>query len=131
MAISVAVILGGVFAFADETVAGDCLLTDENFEILLEVKTAFLNEKVSEGLLTETEAALILENLKLRSGQSDLRDLGFGSWLRTSDYGDLVSEIMPHKNATEKGNGQGLGNKGQGRGQGRGLKNGLGTCVNP
>ena len=129
MAISVAVILGGVFAFADETVVDDCLLTDENYEILLEVKTAFLNEKVSEGLLTETEAAVILENMTLRSGQSDLRDLGFGRWLRTSDYADLVSEIMPHKNAGTKGNGQGFGSKGHGRGQG--LQNGLGTCVNP
>jgi hypothetical protein len=129
MVISVAIIAGGVFAFADERETNECLLSDEDIAIMTEVKTVFLNEKVSEGLVTEAEAAAILENLAQRSGQSELRDLAFGRWLRTSEYAEVVSDIMPHKNEGTKGKGQSF--KGQGRGQGRGMGNGLGTCVNP
>jgi hypothetical protein len=111
------------------------LLTEDQIAVLQEVKEVFLSEKVAEGVLSQEEADAIMDEILSREEHEALKDLGFGRWLRDSDYFDTVSEFMPRANGQMKGEGSrdglGRGSRGQGRGQARGLENGLGTCVNP
>lgn len=104
----------GAFAYADTA----CDLSEEEQAQVLSVKSLFLGEKVADGTLTQAEADDMYDALVNQTQGNTLRGLGFGSWLRDSEYAEELNEIMPHKN-------EGLGQKttgnrrgGHGRGNG-------------
>lgn len=108
----------GITAFADDEV---CELSPEVSERLLEIKSEFIAEKVLDGSLDSESAEQMLAALETNSGNHTLRGLGFGSWLRESEYFDEVFDLMPNKNAGSRGSCSEDGN-GFRRG-GRGYKN--------
>jgi len=104
----------GMTVFADDEV---CELSPEVSERLLEIKSEFINEKVLDGTLESDTAAAMLEALETNTGNQTLRGLGFGSWLRESDYFEEVFDLMPHKNEDYRAsNGNQDGNRRGGRG---------------
>jgi hypothetical protein len=85
----------GVFAFADDVV---CDLSEEDQAYMLSVKSQFLGDKVIEGTISQETADALYSDLEKQVHNSSLRGLGFGVWLRASEYAEEALEIMPHKN---------------------------------
>lgn len=84
---------------------------------MLESKTAILNERVTEGAMTQGEADEIIEALKENQATCD----GTAQARTGQSFGATFGGMMGN------GQGQGLGSNGQGRGQGGSrLGNGLG-----
>ncbi len=92
-----------VYAFADDTDTTVCEISPEYVERFLEIKTEFVNQLVAEGTLDEDTAAAMLSTLDARTGSDTLKDLGFGVWLRDSEYSDELLDILPHKNMSTRG----------------------------
>ena len=110
-----------VYAFADDEV---CELSQEDYAKVLIVKSIFLGEKVNDGTLTQDEADAIYADLEEQVHNNAMRGLGFGQWLRDSEYADDLYEIMPHKG---QGMRQGYGSQeGQGSQTGERPMNGKG-----
>ncbi len=86
----------GMTAFADDTEV--CELSPELADQMLVIKEAFITEKIADGTLDAETAAVMLEGLDSRTGSGTLRGLGFGAWLRDSEYADDILELLPHKN---------------------------------
>lgn len=126
--ISSMVLAGGLMVFADEVVERECVLSEDQMSLMLEVKTAFLNEKVSEGTISQDEADVLLNAVASRENNNALKDLGFGQWVRSSEYAETLESFLPHKNVGSKGKGLG---QGQGKGLGRGNRNGEMLRVQP
>jgi len=84
----------GAFVYADDV----CDLSEEDQAKVLSVKSAFLGEKVADGTLTQEQADAMYADLVNQVHNNTLRGLGFGSWLRDSEYADDLESIMPHKN---------------------------------
>lgn len=95
----------GAYVFADDDT---CELSDEDYAKVLSIKEAFLEEKVSDGTITQDEADEIYADLENQTRHS-LRGLGFGAWLRDSEYADVLYEIMP-RNGFNLGRGRGCRN---------------------
>ncbi|MCH4887272.1 hypothetical protein EZV73_06800 [Acidaminobacter sp. JC074] len=96
LVLSMIMVMGlSVYAFAEDDI---CELSEEDYAKVLSVKSIFLGEKVTEGTLTQAEADAIYEDLENKVRNNTMRGLGFGQWLRESDYADDLYEIMPHKN---------------------------------
>lgn len=87
----------GAYVFADDDI---CELSDEEYAKVLSIKEAFLEEKVSDGTITQDEADEIYADLESQSRNRALRGLGFGAWLRDSEYADVLYEIMPRKGSS-------------------------------
>ncbi|MBI9013290.1 MAG: hypothetical protein JEZ08_13740 [Clostridiales bacterium] len=87
-----------VYAFADDTDTTVCEVSPEYVERFLEIKTEFINQLVADGTLDEDTAAVMLSTLETQTGSDTLKDLGFGVWLRDSEYAEEVLDILPHKN---------------------------------
>ena len=85
----------GAYTFADDDV---CELGEEDQAYMLSVKSHFLGEKVADDTITQEEADALYEDLVNQVHNRSLRGLGFGAWLRESEYADKAAEIMPHKN---------------------------------
>lgn len=126
--ISSMVLAGGLMVFADEVVERECVLSEDQMNLMLEVKTAFLNEKVSEGVISQDEADVLLKAVASRENNNALKDLGFGQWVRSSEYAENLESFLPHKNLGSKEKGLG---RGQGKGLGRGNRNGEMLRVQP
>ena len=94
-----------VFAFADEATV--CEVNPEFADRFLEIKTDFIEEKVADGTLDPEEAKVMLEALNTDTGNETLMGLGFGLWLRDSEYADEINGILPHKNMGTREYGQG------------------------
>ena len=92
-----------VFAFADTT----CELSEEDQVKVLSVKNVFLAEKLEAGEIDQEVYDRIQTDLENQEQNNAMRGLGFGIWLRDSEYVDELADIMPHKNM---GNGYNDGN---------------------
>lgn len=84
----------GVFVYADDV----CDLSEEEQALVLSAKSAFLGEKVADGTLTQEQADAMYTDLLNQAHNRTLKGLGFGSWLKDSEYADDLSTVMPHKN---------------------------------
>ncbi len=84
-----------VFAFADTT----CELSEEDQEKVLNVKNIFLAEKLDADEIDQEVYDRIRTDLENQAQNNAMRGLGFGIWLRDSEYADDLEGIMPHKNA--------------------------------
>jgi len=83
-----------VYAFADDTT---CDLLEEDQKKVLEIKNIFLNEMVGDGHLTQEEVDAIYQDLENQVHHNAMRGLGFGIWLKDSEYAEELYDIMPHK----------------------------------
>jgi len=93
-----------VYAFADDTTeATVCEISPEYVERFLEIKTEFINGKVADGTLDAELASTMLKELETQTGHDTLMDLGFGIWLRDSEYAEEALDILPHKNMSTRG----------------------------
>lgn len=78
----------GAYAFADHSFNG----SEKDQEEILLIQEVFLEDQVTQGILTQDQADEMY--LELAQGNHHvLRGLGFGLWLRESDFVDL----MPHR----------------------------------
>jgi len=93
--LALAMTLGlGAYAFADDTT---CELLEEDQKKVLEIKNIFLNEMVGDGNLTQEDVDAIYQDLENQVHHNAMRGLGFGIWLRDSEYAEELYDIMPHK----------------------------------
>lgn len=90
----------GAYAFADDVV---CELSEEDQAYMLGVKSKFLGEKVADGTITQPQADILFTDLENQLRKGSLKGLGFGVWLRESEYAEKALEIMPHKNGLGDG----------------------------
>lgn len=103
----------GAYVFAEEVETDYiCQLTDEQQAYMLEVKEAFLTEIVADGEITQAEADEILAELKENTRTRSMRGLGFGIWLRDSEYADDFYDMMPRNNSFGGMRGRGRGSRG-------------------
>lgn len=94
----------GMTVFADDTEV--CELSPDLVERMLVIKEAFITEKLADGTLDVKTAAEMSEALSTQTALQPLRGLGFGLWLRDSEYAEEMLELMPHNNrGTRSGRG--------------------------
>jgi len=81
-----AMILGGSTSVLAET----CSLDSEAYQEVVAIKDEFLHDLIEEGQIDNAHADYISDHFIDDTGQKELKDLGFSSWLKDQDYTDSL-----------------------------------------